>query len=132
MRNEQHCRRMLEQNTNAGVGFTLAAAMVYAARYGSCEPADHGTDEWKNIARDLKSKYGENLTVDECSAEMDRANQSAAGAKLRAIPSKKRSEQSRLNGQRGGRPTKTQPTPREPDTRHAPDGGGASDNHGGL
>ena len=25
-----------------------------------------------------------------------------------------------------------QPTLREPDTRHAPDGGGASDNHGGL
>ena len=24
------------------------------------------------------------------------------------------------------------PTLREPDTRHAPDGGGASDNHGGL
>ena len=26
----------------------------------------------------------------------------------------------------------TQPTLREPDTRHALDGGGASDNHGGL
>jgi hypothetical protein len=26
----------------------------------------------------------------------------------------------------------TQPTLRESDTRHAPDGGGASDNHGGL
>jgi hypothetical protein len=26
----------------------------------------------------------------------------------------------------------TQPTLREPETRHAPDGGGASDNHGGL
>jgi hypothetical protein len=108
VRNEQHYRRMLEQNPNAGVGFALAATMVYAARYGSCESADHGTDEWKNIARDLKSKYGENLTADECSAEMDRANQSAAAAKLRAIPSEKRSETSRVNGRRSkGRPTKT-------------------------
>ena len=73
MRNEQHYRHMLEQNPNAGVGFTLAADMVYAARYGACEPADHGTDEWKTIARRLKSEYGENLTADECSAEMDTA-----------------------------------------------------------
>ena len=38
-----------------------------------------------------------------------------AASALRSIPSEKRSEQSRLNGQRGGRPTQTQPTPREPD-----------------
>jgi len=104
MRNEQHYRRMLEQNPNAGVGFTLAAAMVYAARYGACEPADHGTEEWKNIARRLKSEYGENLSADDVTAEMDRANQSAAGAKLRAIKSDKRSKQSRINGLSGGRP----------------------------
>ena len=115
MRNEQHYRRMLEQNPNAGVGFTLAAAMIYAARYGVCEPEHHTTDEFETLARRLKSEYGENLTVDECSAEMDRANQSAAGAKLRAIKSEKRSEQSRVNGLRGGRPTKTQPTQHEAD-----------------
>jgi len=116
MRNEQHYRRILEQNPNASVGFTLAAAMVYAARYGSCEPADHGTDEWKTIARRLKSEYGENLTADECSSEMDRANQSAAAAKLRAIKSEKRSEQSRINGRlSSGRPAKTQPTQHEAD-----------------
>jgi hypothetical protein len=41
---------------------------------------------------------------------------SIAAAKMRAIPSKKRSEQSRINGRRSpGRPAKTQPTPREPD-----------------
>jgi hypothetical protein len=106
---------MLKQNPNAGVGFTLAAAMVYAARYGVCEPANHGTDEWKTIARRLKSEYGENLSVDECSAEMDRANQSAAGAKLRAIPSERRSQASRDNGALGGRPAKTQPTQRRAD-----------------
>lgn len=117
MRNEQHYRRMLEQNQNASIGFTLAAAMVYAARYGVCESEHHGTDEFKNIARRLKSEYGENLTVDDVSSEMDRANRSAAGAKLRAIKSDKRSEQSRLNGAAPvkpgsnprGRP-KTQPT----------------------
>ncbi len=106
---------MLGQNPNASIVFTLAAAMVYAARYGACEAEHHSTDEFKTIARRLKSEYGENLTADDVAAEMDRANQSAAGAKLRAIPSEKRSEQSRLNGQRGGRPAKTQPTPRGAD-----------------
>jgi hypothetical protein len=120
MRNE-HYRQMLEQNQNAGVGFSLAAAMVYAARYGSCEPEHHSTDEWKTIARRLKSEYGENLTADECSVEMDRANQSAAGAKLRAIRSDKRSEQSRVNGKKsGGRPPKTQPTPGAADGGYSP------------
>ena len=115
MRTEQHYRRMLEQNQNASVGFTLAAAMVYAARYGVCEAEHHGTDEWREIARRLKSEYGENLTADECSAEMDKSNQSAAGAMLRGKkPSKKQSEQSRVNGRRGGRP-RTQPTMKDQD-----------------
>jgi hypothetical protein len=113
MRNEQHYRRMLEQNPNAGVGFTLAAAMVYAARYGACEPADHGTEEWKTIARRLKSEYGENLTVNEVSSEMDNANRSAAGAKLRGQkPTDAQINASRINGQRGGRPSKTQRKPK--------------------
>jgi hypothetical protein len=106
MRNEQHYRSMLEQNPNASIGFSLAAAMVYAVRYGSCEPVDHGTDEFKTIARRLKSEYGENIAADDVSLEMDRANQSAAAAKLRAIPSARRSEQSRINGRLGGRPRK--------------------------
>jgi len=82
MRNEHHYRRMLEQNPNAGVGFTLAAAMVYAARYGVCDPEHHGTDEFKTIARRLKSEYGENLTVDEVSAEMDTARRQSRYGKL--------------------------------------------------
>lgn len=108
MRNEQHYRRMLGQNPSASVGFTLAAAMVYAARYGVCEAEHHSSDEFKTIARRLKSEYGENLTVDEVSAEMDRANQSAAAAKMRAIPSEKRSQTSRDNGRLGGRPKKAE------------------------
>jgi len=115
MRNEQHYRRMLEQNPNAGVGFTLAAAMVYAARYGVCEPADHGTEEWKTIARYLKSKYGENLTVDECSTEMDRANRSAAAAKLGSMKSERKAKSSRENAKLGGRPRKAQSTQHEVD-----------------
>lgn len=38
-----------------------------------------------------------------------------AAQAMRMKPSEKRSEQSRLNGQRGGRPAKTQPTPRGAD-----------------
>ncbi|MCI0554555.1 MAG: hypothetical protein L0287_26705 [Anaerolineae bacterium] len=84
MRNEQHYRHMLEKNPNASVGFTLAASMIYAARYGFCEPADHSTDEWKSIARLLKSEYGEHLSVDEVSDEMNTARrQSRYGTLIR-------------------------------------------------
>jgi hypothetical protein len=34
MRNAQHFYRLLDQNPDASVGFTLAASAVYAARYG--------------------------------------------------------------------------------------------------
>ncbi|MCI0549435.1 MAG: hypothetical protein L0287_00625 [Anaerolineae bacterium] len=84
MRNEQHYRRILEQNPNASVGFTLAASMVYATRYGVCEAEHHGTDEWLEIARRLKSQYGENLSVDEVSDEMNTARrQSRYGTLIR-------------------------------------------------
>ena len=71
MRNKQHYLDMLDNNPNASVGFSLAAAGVYAARYGVCEAEHHATEEWKAIARALKSKYGENLTVDEVRAEIE-------------------------------------------------------------
>lgn len=71
MRDKKHYLRLLAQNPNAGVGFALAAAAVFAARHGTCEPADHYTNEWKTIARKLKAKYGENLTTDEVRVEMD-------------------------------------------------------------
>jgi hypothetical protein len=72
MRDKQHYLRLLEQNPNAQVGFAVAAAAVYAARFGSCEPADHGTEEWREIARNLKSRYGESLNADDVRAEMDK------------------------------------------------------------
>lgn len=106
MRNEQHYRRMLEQNPSASIGFTLAAAMIYAARFGACEPSDHGTDEWKNIARRLKSEYGENLTVENVNAEMDTANRSAAAAALGSIRTPRKALTSAANGRLGGRPRK--------------------------
>jgi hypothetical protein len=70
MRDKQHYLNMLDQNPDAQVGFTLAASAVYAARYVTCEPADHGTQEWSAIARDLKSRYGENLSTDDVRSEM--------------------------------------------------------------
>jgi hypothetical protein len=73
MRDKQHYLDMLDQNPGAQVGFTLAASAIYAARYGSCEAADHGTDEWREIARDLKSRYGENLDTDQVRSEMGRS-----------------------------------------------------------
>lgn len=106
MRNEQHYRKMLEQNPNASIGFTLAAAMVYAARYGTCEAEHHGTEEYKTIARRLKSEYGENLAADDVSAEMDTANRSAAASQLGSIKSDRKSKSSAANGKLGGRPRK--------------------------
>lgn len=107
MRNEQHYRNVLEQNPNASVGFSLAACMVYAARYGSCDDEQRSSEEWKTIARRLKSEYGENLEPEQVSAEMNGANRSAAATALRAIPSDKRSDASRANGKLGGRPRKS-------------------------
>jgi hypothetical protein len=104
MRNEQHYRNMLAQNPNASVGFALAAAMVYAARYGSCDPEQHSTEEWKTIARRLKSEYGETLDPDQVSNEMDAANRSAAAATLGKIRSERKSQTSAENGKSGGRP----------------------------
>lgn len=70
MRTKKHYENMLDQNPNASVGFTLAADMVFAARHGSIKRGDdHGGDEWRTIARNLKSRYGENLTVDDVRKE---------------------------------------------------------------
>lgn len=81
MRNKQHYRQILEQNPVC-VGFSLAASMVYAERYGACEAEHRATDEWREIARRLKSEYGEALTVDEVYGEMDSARRQSRYGKL--------------------------------------------------
>lgn len=74
MRTATHYRNLLDRNPSAGVGFSLAAAAVYAARFGFCEAEQHGTDEFQDIARDLRARYGENLTTDEVRREMKLAS----------------------------------------------------------
>jgi hypothetical protein len=61
---------MMRRNPGASVGFSLAAAAVYAAQHGACEAEHRSTDEWRAIARDLKSRYGESLTPAEVRREM--------------------------------------------------------------
>ncbi len=71
MRTKKHYEKMLSENPNTTIGFTLAADMVYAARHEIIHRSEaHDTDEWRTIARNLKSRYGENLTVEQVRSEI--------------------------------------------------------------
>jgi len=71
MRTKKHYEDMLNKNPGASIGFTLAADMMYAARHDIINRAEtHGGEECKNIARMLKQKYGETLTVDQVHHEI--------------------------------------------------------------
>ncbi len=106
MRTKKHYEKMLSENPNTAIGYTLAADMVYAARHDVIHRAeDHGSDEWRTIAGNLKSKYGENLTVDQVRHEMSPVKLAAAA--LGSIRSEKKSAASRENGRKGGRPKKS-------------------------
>ena len=74
MRNKKHYENLLASNPNASVGFTLAAQAVYAAKYGQYITGDTGREEYRNIARCLKQKYGEVLSTDEVRLEMEAKN----------------------------------------------------------
>lgn len=106
MRTKKHYEDMLNRNPNAtGIGFTLAADMVYATRHGSIKRAeDHGGDEWRTIATNLKRKYGEDLSADQVRHEMSPTKNAAAA--LGRIKSPRKSSSSRENGKKGGRPRK--------------------------
>lgn len=70
MRTASHYRDLLDRNPSAGVGCSLAAAAVYAAKFGTCDAEQHGTDEFRTIARELSARYGDTLTADEARREM--------------------------------------------------------------
>jgi predicted Zn-ribbon and HTH transcriptional regulator len=72
MRDKNHYLKLLARKSEAGVGLLLAARAVYAARYGDADEAiiNDNYEEFSGIARDLKLRYGENLTTDEVRAEM--------------------------------------------------------------
>lgn len=105
MRTKKHYEGMLDKNPNASVGFTLAADMVYAARHDVINRAEaHGGDEWKTIARMLKSKYGETLAGDQVRHEMSPIKSAAAA--MGRVKSERKATSSRENGRKGGRPRK--------------------------
>lgn len=90
MRIKKHYENLLNQNPNATVGFTLAAQAVYAAKNGNYPGPNEsdGTDvsAWKSIARELKSKYGENLTVEQVREEMAAVIEPTTELIVRKIP----------------------------------------------
>jgi hypothetical protein len=90
MRTKKHYENLLNQNPNTTVGFTLAAQAVYAAKNGTYPGPNEsdGTDiaAWKSIASELKSKYGENLTVEQVRDEMAAVTEPTAELIVRKIP----------------------------------------------
>jgi hypothetical protein len=94
---------MLDKNPDTSIGFTLAADMVYAARHELIDtPKAHAEEEWKNIAINLKRKYGEILTVDEVRHETSPIITAASA--LGSIRTEKKAAAARENGKKGGRP----------------------------
>lgn len=109
MRTKQHYNEILEKNSTTRIGFTLAADMVYAARHDVINRSEaHTGDEWRSIARMLKQKYGESLTVNEVRQETTPIKAAAAtlGRKGGFVKSERKTKASRENGKKGGRPRK--------------------------
>ncbi len=102
MRTKKHYEDLLNRNPNASIGFTLAAQAVFASRHNAFTADDNGSDEWRTIARNLKSRYGENLTVDQVRHEMSPSK--IAAAAMGSVKSPRKAAASRENGRKGGRP----------------------------
>jgi hypothetical protein len=106
MRTLTHYQKMLTDNPDTTIGFTLAADMIYAARHGEIKRSEaRGGDEWRTIAKNLKREYGESLSVDEVRSEMSPAKIAAAILGKSRTP--KKTAASRANGAKGGRPMST-------------------------
>lgn len=75
-RTVQHYRNMIAQNPQATIKFTLAACMIYASRHGTFNDKndDRYSDEWRDIARELKRVYGEEMTANAVLDEMNMAS----------------------------------------------------------
>lgn len=88
MRTKKHYENLLNQNPNTSVGFSLAAQAVYAAKNGMFDQNDDNFDDatYRTICRSLKSKYGENLSVDEVRTEMASAIEPTTELIVRKIP----------------------------------------------
>jgi len=87
MRNKKHYESLLSSNPNTTIGFSLAADMIYAAGHDIINRAEaHGGEEWREIARSLKRKYGENLNVDEVRREMASVQSPLSSIIIRNVP----------------------------------------------
>lgn len=75
IRTAQHYRKMMQEGPDTTVGTSLAAAAVYAARYGVCEAEDRDSAAYRQVHRDLLSRYGEYMSSADVLAEMDAASQ---------------------------------------------------------
>lgn len=112
MRTITHYQKLLADNPGTTIGYNLAADMIYAARHTIIKRSEaRDTDEWKTIARNLKARYGESLSVDEVRSEMSPAK--IAGAILGSRTSPKKAAAARENAKKGGWP---KGRPRKPPT----------------
>jgi hypothetical protein len=64
-RDAAHYRRMMAESPDTTVDVSLAAAAVYASRYGVCEAEDRHSAAYRQIYHDLKARHGEVLTAAE-------------------------------------------------------------------
>jgi hypothetical protein len=71
IRDAAHYRRMMDEGPDTTIGASLAAAAIYAARYGVCEAEDRGSAAYRQLLRGLMARYGESLSNSEVVVEME-------------------------------------------------------------